>query len=226
MIPETPGLNDVETFSGKYINIQRMSSQDISIEDIAHGLSMLCRFAGQCRSFYSVAEHSVLVAGEVERNHPGKPGLILEALLHDASEAYVGDIRSPLKKLECMAPIRSMEREIQQRIWEHFGLFHPPESSKIIGLWDLAVLKCEARELLGSRGYGWHLPEDLPEIKGLIHSWSPAKAEQEFLALFHHYYTIEPPYLTTHTWADDQFVEVVRPRQGRPGTLEGHRWRV
>ncbi len=224
MIPETPELNDVETFSGRYINLQRLSSRDICIEDIAHGLSMLCRFAGQCRSFYSVAEHSVLVAGEVERTNPDKPMLILEALLHDASEAYVGDIRSPLKKLEWMAPVRTLERDIQQRVWEHFGLFHSPESSKIIQLWDLAVLKCEARELLGSRGHGWHLPEDLPEIQGLIHRWSPEKAEQEYLALFNHYYTMTALPTTRHTWVEGQFVEM--GPKGRPGTLEGHRWRV
>lgn len=67
---------------------------DIDIHDIAHHLSLLCRFTGACNRFYSVAEHSVLVSELVERTHPG---LAMLGLLHDATEAYLGDVGKPLK---------------------------------------------------------------------------------------------------------------------------------
>lgn len=68
---------------------------DADIDEIAHALSNICRFGGHTKVFYSVAQHSVHVARCVEETHPD---LALEALFHDAPEAYLGDVIRPLKR--------------------------------------------------------------------------------------------------------------------------------
>ena len=70
----------IQTFTGKRLDLDPPDPSQIDIEDIAHGLSMLCRFNGQCTRFYSVAEHSVHVSCEIESE------IALVGLLHDAAE--------------------------------------------------------------------------------------------------------------------------------------------
>ena len=76
----------LSTFSGKKFYPFNPSPEQIEIVDIAHGLSMVCRFSGQCPYFYSVAEHCIHVTNVLP------PSLKLEGLLHDASEAYLADL--------------------------------------------------------------------------------------------------------------------------------------
>jgi hypothetical protein len=83
----------MQLLSGKAFYVTDPKPEDIDILDIAHSLSMQCRYNGHTKGFYSVAEHSVLVANLVP------PRLRLQALLHDASEAYVGDVIRPIKRL-------------------------------------------------------------------------------------------------------------------------------
>ena len=112
---KTVGIKGViQTFSGKYINILDPQPQDFAIEDIAHHLSMLCRFNGASKYFYSVAEHSYLVS------HHIKDDLKAAALLHDAAEAYVGDLISPLKSL--LPEFKAIEDNIQSAIYNKFGI--------------------------------------------------------------------------------------------------------
>jgi hypothetical protein len=86
-------LGRFNTSSGKEIDIRNPTEDAICIEDIAHALSNICRFGGHCHPFYSVAQHSVIVAALAP------PELQLAALLHDAAEAYLGDVIKPLKIL-------------------------------------------------------------------------------------------------------------------------------
>lgn len=93
----------LKTVSGKVIKFLDFSVEDVILGDIAHGLSHVCRYGGQCSRFYSVAEHSVLVSKFVEHICVTReiliPGIIVSGLLHDSPEAYLGDMTTPLKVL-------------------------------------------------------------------------------------------------------------------------------
>lgn len=104
----------ITTLSGKFFDILRPEKYEFDIEEIATALSNLCRYTGHVNRFYSVAEHSVLVSRIV----PDK--LALAGLLHDASEAYLGDVSSPLKKL--LPEYKRIEERVQQAIARSFGL--------------------------------------------------------------------------------------------------------
>lgn len=112
----------------------------VKVEDIAHALANVCRFAGHSRSFYSVAQHSVLVSRLCE------PQDALWGLLHDASEAYLGDVISPLKRTEAWAEYRKIETRVQGAICDRFGL--PLDQPDSVGWADLVALATEKRDVM------------------------------------------------------------------------------
>jgi uncharacterized protein len=99
--------------SGSWFDFCSPASSDFTIEDIAHGLANICRYAGQCKKFYSVAEHSILVS-EIA------VGFEFEALLHDAAEAFIGDITRPLKQL--LPEYKKIESSVQRAVLGRFGV--------------------------------------------------------------------------------------------------------
>lgn len=107
----------IKTFTGKYLNVFEPRPEDICIEDIAHGLAMQPRFGGQLPEFYSVAQHSVMVANLCWGQHK------LAALLHDASEAYMADIPSPIKKR--LRGYKKVENVLMKAIADKFGFQFP-----------------------------------------------------------------------------------------------------
>lgn len=108
--------NCIRTFTGLYIDVFNPTIDMICIEDIAHGLSNVCRFAGQISEFYSVASHSICVSNNVLKEHR------LQALLHDASEAYLGDMPSPIKRM--FPDYKNVEKNLMLVISEKFGINH------------------------------------------------------------------------------------------------------
>lgn len=112
-IPEWDGW--VGTNTGRKISLSMPDPNEIDIEDIARGLANSCRFTGQIERWYSVAEHCIQVA----RLLP--PHLRLVGLLHDAAEAYVSDVSSPLKRA-LGANYRKIENAIAMAIGQRFGL--------------------------------------------------------------------------------------------------------
>lgn len=100
------------TRSGKLFDYMAPTADMVELDDIAHALSNLCRFTGHCDRFYSVAEHSVLVSRLVPND------LALAGLLHDATEAYCGDVNSPLKSL--LGAYRAIEARVAAVIEEKF----------------------------------------------------------------------------------------------------------
>lgn len=114
--------SSITTLSGKFFDILKPEEYEYDIEEIATALSNLCRYTGHVNTFYSVAEHSVLVSRIVPER------LALAGLLHDASEAYLGDVSSPLKKL--LPEYKRIEDRVQRAISGAFGItegFDHPE---------------------------------------------------------------------------------------------------
>lgn len=89
----------ITTRSGRKFHPLAVESGDVCLEDVAHALSMIPRFAGHPASFYSVAQHSLLVEELARLHGEAEEDLLRACLLHDAHEAYVGDVPSPLKRL-------------------------------------------------------------------------------------------------------------------------------
>lgn len=124
--PEQAGLADrqpglMATVSGRLFDVLNPLPEQVSLSEIAHGLSQLCRFNGHTKFPYSVAQHSVYVARECLRRYPEYYETALACLLHDAAEAYVGDVIRPIKVL--IAPIyAAIENRVQAAIWAHFQI--------------------------------------------------------------------------------------------------------
>lgn len=146
--------------------------EEIFIEDIAAALSKLCRFGGHSTRFYSVAEHCVLMAREAP------PAVALDALMHDASEAYLCDVVRPIKP--SLVNYRELEGQLEAAIAERFGLATtmPAEVKRM----DNAILADERDQAMVKPPADWRLPEPPLGIK--LQFWTPVKAEYEFLALF------------------------------------------
>jgi len=129
----------IQTYTGKRIDLLNPTPDDICIEDIAHALSMQCRFSGHCKEFYSVAQHSVFVSKICDEKDA------LYGLLHDASEAYLVDIPKPLKYSGKFNVYLQFEDKMMKVIYQHFKLSgEEPESVKMA---DRVMLMTEARDL-------------------------------------------------------------------------------
>lgn len=121
-------LGIVATASGALVNPFTMTAVDVRAIDIIRALANVCRWGGACTPFYSVAEHSVWVAREASKSaaswapDSAKRPLFAYALLHDASEAYLGDVRWPIKVLPEFAFYRAAESRLQREIHVAFGL--------------------------------------------------------------------------------------------------------
>lgn len=159
-----------QTYTGRRFNAIDPRPDDVDILDIAHSLAHTCRYKGHCARFYSVAEHSVYVSRIVPS---------LEALLHDAAEAYspFGDVPRPYKHL--FPFVVEVEDRLEQAIAEHFGLEWPwPVGVKVAD----CMLLADEKAALMRPGHDWQLP--YPGTGAKIECWSPRRAEYEFLKRF------------------------------------------
>jgi uncharacterized protein len=129
--------NCFTTRSGKKFYPLEPRPEDICIEDIAHALAHVCRFAGHAKHFFSVAQHSVYVSLVVRSTYEAQ----LWALLHDASEAYLGDIVRPFKQTSMMEGYRVVEAGVMRAICERFCL--PAEEPSIVRTMDQRMYATE-----------------------------------------------------------------------------------
>lgn len=135
--------NWIETRSGKRVSVQNPQPDQFDIKDIAYALSNTCRFNGHCSGFYSVAEHSVAVALRLPRERR------LAGLLHDATEAYLGDIPSPIKQF--LPDYKVIEAKFERAVADAFGV----EWGNDVKEADVDALFTEAHFLIPSQGKDW-----------------------------------------------------------------------
>ena len=172
-----PATPYVSTFLGNRFYPAAPRIEDVHIEDIAHGLAFQCRFNGQTRAFYSVAQHSLLVAGLV----PAR--LRLAALLHDAAEAYLGDMVKPLKAL--FPEFSQLEEGVMAIIGERFGVtgFRNPAIKRA----DLIALATEKRDLMPHSCEPWATLAGITPVPVRIRPLAPHEAKAAFLERFHEF---------------------------------------
>ena len=162
-------------YSGKRVDLLNVKPDDMDIEDIAHSLSMICRFSGHTNRFYSVAQHSVRVCNVVE------PALQLTGLLHDATEAIVGDMIRPLKQL------LPSYRTIEERVWKAVATRYrlPLELPPTVDLADKMALKSELLQFMeGEAELSDPYWENILALPPVYQPWSPHEAKLEFMLAF------------------------------------------
>jgi hypothetical protein len=164
----------IATYSDRRFYFDDPRPEDIDIADIAHALSNICRFTGHVRRFYSVAEHSWHASFLVP------PEDALEALLHDAHEAYVSDCSSPLKAALGQT-YRHLDGAAHFVVAIRFGIRTDLPAS--VKLADLQMLFREARVLMATPVEEWEIVEP-PTVDVQLHCFAPETAEAVFLARF------------------------------------------
>jgi uncharacterized protein len=156
--------------SGAWFDFGAPASSNFTIEDVAHGLANICRYSGQCRRFYSVAEHSMLVSETAI-------GFELEALLHDAAEAFIGDITRPLKQM--LPEYKKIENEVEEAILMRFGLTTPlPLEVKDA---DLRVLAAEQSQIMPQGTDDWAREQNVVPAPVIVRHLEPEQAKHAFL---------------------------------------------
>lgn len=198
------------TYTGKRLNLEnKLNGMDLDIEDIAHSLSLQCRFNGMTDRFYSVAEHSVRCAilyghGVTEVCNGIKPLSCRAVLMHDASEAYITDIPTPLKKI-LGEPYYRLEAEIMTTIADRFGFrrqWEDPLVQEAIKKVDQSLLCSELKTMFKlPTGDYWYEPirsAELLEGIGWGIGWPPNTAKRAYLSYY---------YLTKDLENDPQSIE-------------------
>lgn len=165
-----PGKTDIGVYSGGFFDVFNPNPDDIRIEDIAHALSLTCRWGGHCREFYSVAQHCVHVSDLLPLD------LALQGLLHDAAEAYMGDVPRPIK--HNIPAFGEQEDKVLRVIWDKFGL-EGQEMHEQIHAMDNRVLHWEAHELLVEHEWADNPYPNMP-----LSPWKPHDAEDMFLIAY------------------------------------------
>jgi len=153
----------IRTFTGKYVNVLNPTADVICIEDIAHALSLTCRFGGHSLKFYSVAQHSVMCCNMMKEQYQ------LQALMHDASEAYLCDIPTPLK--QHLSDYKKLEDRFMMVIANKFGFAYPLDEA--VRQADGEMLEIE-----------WHRVAMTFKTDDVFICWDAASAEKSFLKAF------------------------------------------
>ncbi len=164
----------IQTYSGRRFNPTNPYVDAIVIQDIAHALSMQCRFSGHVKRFYSVAQHSVLVSYICDSADA------FWGLMHDATEAYLVDVPRPLKRSGKFDAYLEMEANMQTAICKRFGLPYgePPSVKKA----DTILLATEARDLMAPLHTDWIQPCDPLPFR--IEPLSQPRAKDLFMKRF------------------------------------------
>lgn len=178
----------IQTFSGRTWDLKEPRANNVDLQDIAMALSQLVRFTGHCLRIggrsYTVAQHSVLVGRRVAELAPADYKLQLAGLLHDAHEAYIGDVSSPLKGLlrETSIIYDKLDREHQGVVACWAGLDATLLKHPYVKQADMELFATERRDLMVASDCPYvTLPEPLPLI---IEPWAAEHACYVFCNTF------------------------------------------
>ena len=160
------------TQSGQQFDLLRPTASMIKPVDIAHALSRLCRFNGHTRAHYSVAQHSLIVASLVPAEHQ------LVALLHDAPEAYIGDMTRPLKAV--MPEYQYVEHQIWLAVCERFDI--QIDLPACVKQADMVALVTERRDLMPDHPGEWDCLRGVQPMKETIVPFSAESASMMFFS--------------------------------------------
>jgi len=174
------GTNWIQTYTGRKFYPLDPYTEDVCLEDIAHSLAHQCRYTGHCNYFYSVAQHSVLVAQTIEKwGYDKKTALC--GLMHDASEAYIVDVPRPIKPF--LTNYIQLEEKTMNVIKLRFDL--PMKFDECVKRADSTLLNTERRDLMND-------PQDwtfsgVGLLDNTIMSWSANESKASFLTWFKYY---------------------------------------
>jgi hypothetical protein len=158
-------------------------TDDVKIVDIAHALSMQCRYSGHCLQFYSVAQHCCHVSDACPPEHA------LWGLLHDASEAYLADVIRPIKP--DLTNYKAIEKQLMLVICERFGL--SVDEPAIVSELDRRILGNECASVMAPPPVPWyHTGEPISDLH--IPMWAPELARYEFMWRFNRLTQLEAPH--------------------------------
>lgn len=163
--------SSIVTFSGHAFDFRNPECSAFSMMDIAHGLANTCRFAGQTTTFYSVAQHSVIVSRIVPEV------LALHGLFHDAAEAFAGDVPTPLKAM--LPDYQALEHRIERSVFRRIGL--PQTMPPAIKHADRVALNTEKRDLMPPHSAAWSGLADVEILEERIVPLGPLEARGLFL---------------------------------------------
>lgn len=169
------GSNYLSTHGQSKFHYGSFDKHHFDIDEIANALSNLCRFNGHCKQFYSVAEHSVRVSQLVP------PEYALQALLHDAAKAYVGDIPTPLKRQ--VPELAELENRILAAILRYYG--QPTTLHCEVTHANLVVLATE-KKYLTDINEQWPVLNGIIPLDGPIHPLSPLNSKILFTSHYNH----------------------------------------
>jgi len=167
----------IQTYTGLKFDVADPKIDAVSLVDIAHALSNICRFTGHCKEFYSVAQHSIIVSEQF----PTDSIEAMWGLMHDATEAYLQDIARPVKQY--LQTYVEMEERVLAVIAERFEL-QLPIPQAVLDM-DDQVLMAEATQLMRGDISEWYTVATPADV--VILPLSPAAAEKLFL---HRYFKV------------------------------------
>jgi len=150
-MPEKPWI---QTYNGHAVDLLNPSANDIDHIDIAHALSLINRFTGHTTEAWSVAQHSVVGSILAEVIYPEIKWLPHQFLFHDAAEAYVGDVSSPLKSV--LVGYRDIEEKHKKCIEARFAISLGGHWEKLV---DLRMLITERNLLMPDSKRQWSVEE-------------------------------------------------------------------
>lgn len=175
----------IQTFTGRKFYPLAPRPDDVCLEDIAHALSLICRWGGHARHHFSVGQHSINVSLMVEHLGGDKRDCTY-GLLHDGQESYVGDMVLPLKASAEMDVFRRAEELVERAVFEHFGVKPEHDFNNLVKSVDRRMGVTEGRILLPNSEKTWKeqvapFLEPWPEGIVIREPRQPADVEAAFI---------------------------------------------